>query len=753
MWLIAIMCAGFAQPPAVTIEAAVSDDLTSVHGIIIYDPSTLTDVQWVDALSTLPLPEDDRTERRTFSGKRRRGSIRYSETAPGTIVFESHLPERRFGDIGAWRKRALFANGTWYPQPLVDGRPPQLDWTVSVDLPAASLGVVSNRIGIEQVRWSGQSERVPLAVRQRWSLDVIEGGDHRVISVGPPGRRRHRRWQREPFHVRMKSLLSSDVVAVEAPLRRRMVRPAMGMVYISDRTWRLTPGLAQFHDASVIEAVAQSTAPGPDYQMRMLDGALRARSMDLPRADELLKYFRWNPVVDAVLNDRRMPFWSEIFRAAHHVDPLKDDLMERYAPHGPIGALADQIKAISPDIDSFETASQDAQVASMIIAWQAPYQQQDLVLTVNDDAIVVDRLTSAEAPPEVLEVSIDGRSEVRRLPAGPSQVSIALTEPPKRVIVDANQTIAQTDRAGDAWPRRSTVLAAAWIDSVNLTEGFFQGHASAWRRGKDDVRTTVYGWLQADQRDYPALTLGGIHRRGPAQDGLNRPHRFALTLTGGWTHPRFSPDERAVFSLRAGLGYTWDTRISALFPIRGHRISIGGSTGYTPADREPWGRAYLTAGGIVSPHPRVALVGRSSIAVAAGRSESQLLWLGGPGAGVSLRPGTAFGTHRAVAEGEVRWEVVRDASIPLAGIAWLSAVQVTAGSEWVSFQQTEADWAHLYGITVGASLVGDLLGAKPGLMGVTVGVPAWTRGLADAPEASTMPLERAQATIRIGQAL
>jgi len=312
------------------------------------------------------------------------------------------------------------------------------------------------------------------------------------------------------------------------------------------------------------------------------------------------------------------------------------------------------------------------------------------------------------------------------------------------VVLDPGRLIRQTSRRGDAWPPRFVWLWAAWIDSISITERYASGSATVWARGRDDTRNIWSLSGSIDQQDLPALSVGWLHRRGPLQDGLARPHRFSAWVTPAWSNPRFAEGDSTV---GGGVGYAWDTRVSALFPLRGQRLAITVSGGLAPEEGTTWAAVRTAAGGVVSPHPRWAFAGRVSAAAARGDTVQRLLWIGGPGVGVSLTPGAEIGDLRGVIQGEVRWAPIRHASLPLLGLAWLSEIQLTAGTEALTLRTTEGPWARGVGLTAGTAVVVDLLGAKPGMLGVTAGVPAWVEGVEAA-----KAWERPQITLRFGQA-
>lgn len=774
VWAWLSLAALAAEPealPRVVVEAEISEDLRTITGDLwIGDaPDGLT---LVDPLADLPVPPDDRTLLRTWRGRPRPGAVTWQPVEPGHWTFTTTLPRHRFGDLGTW-DRQLLANGAWYPQPLVHGTLPIARWDVTVTGPADAVVVVGDALaepadgtaegttdGVGDgptAWWGGTAERASLAVVRR--AQVVTDGDVSIVS-----RRPKRILRRQPAALLDRTGLGQRVVVVEAPLRRRLARPGPGLLYLSNRAWRLTPGLRTYHDRAVTRGLVEASIPAPAPFERALAASLATRLAPAADARGLLRWFSWNPVVDAILNDRRLPFWADVFGAPHPEDPLRDDLVERFAPHGPTEALAAQLAATT-DEEALRAAAgllSWGSTAELVVdaaagegrvqGWQHAYPDQDLTLSLADDGVRVSRVAPVDAPSEVLEVRIDGEIHREVLPPGPGEVHMATAGRPGRVVVDPRGLMRQTSRVGDSYPPRLVILGAAWIDTVNLTERFVSGHAIAWARGRDDNRNIAVASVTVDQQDLPGISLGWMHRRGPQQDGLSRPHRFGLYADAAWSNPAFADGDASVFTVSGTASYVWDTRISALFPLRGRMLGAWVTGGLAPTEDTRWGQAQVAGAGVVSPHPRWAIAGRLGAGIAAGDTRQRLLWLGGPSSAVSLTPGIEIGVARTAGRGELRWAPIRGASVPLLGAAWLSEIQLTAGAEAAWLRTVEGHDASVVGLTAGLAVVVDLLGANPALGGVTVGLPAHVSGVDDADGVAVDPWSRPQLTIRFGQA-
>ncbi len=172
-------------PPAagleIAIEAAVAEDLRSISGTLrVSEPLELA-----DPLALLPPAPDDRSTFRTWPGRPERGVITWEAAGEGTWRFTTTLP-RRYGGLGVLPHRGLWANGAWYPQPLVGGEVPVADWVVSVELPE----------GYEAIRFAWVEFTLPQGVvvrplvefdaRPQGTVGVVPG---RVVYLDPAAQR------------------------------------------------------------------------------------------------------------------------------------------------------------------------------------------------------------------------------------------------------------------------------------------------------------------------------------------------------------------------------------------------------------------------------------------------------------------------------------------------------------------------------------------------------------------------------------
>jgi len=230
----------------ITIDATVGDDLRTITGTMRWTG----DEPLVDPLALLPdPPPDDQVERRTWPGRPSRGEVAFDEPVDGVVVFSTVLPHR-YGAIG-WTSHGLFASGGWYPQP--DGLP-VAHFTVTVALPEGTTGALGDSVGTGPLFWEGDGERAPLAVVKRGRITPLESGevDIDLLTSGRP----REKFTKELLRVAVTLDTPLAGAVVETPLRRRLVQPAPGLLYVSDRAFRVTEGLRWIHRDAVARAFA-----------------------------------------------------------------------------------------------------------------------------------------------------------------------------------------------------------------------------------------------------------------------------------------------------------------------------------------------------------------------------------------------------------------------------------------------------------------------------------------------------------------
>ena len=224
-------------------------------------------------------------------------------------------------------------------------------------------------------------------------------------------------------------------------------------------------------------------------------------------------------------------------------------------------------------------------------------------------------------------------------------------------------------------------------------------------------------------------------------DGFRRQHQLRVGGSTSLLDPRFAETDGLKVAVDTNIGWSWDTRVSDLFPLSGHRLSATVTGGTIPGLGERWGGAYGGGTRLQELHPRWVAAGRATVAIARSNVPHRLLQLGGLGAMRSLpvlpacsasprtddTPCADLATERALAVAEMRWAPLRNLSVPMF-LLWGTELQLTAGVEAV-VAQVQGERVQAFGATAGVLGVGDMLGAEATAAGVVAGWPLAWEGL------------------------
>lgn len=709
----------------------VDPDLTVVRGRMWVDPSLGATL--VDPLPQLPEPVDDLRQIRTYPGRPNQGRITWSPDDDGWVTFEAALPNR-LGAIGATRF-GLFANGGWHPVVMVDEALPMLEWSATVSLPPDTGGVLNASWGRDRLEWTGRGERIGLAVVPGGRFTPVPGQSVVILSRRAARRVLVRELEREL------PLLPQPVdgVVVESPLRRRLVRHAPGLAFVSDRALRLTPGFRFAHREAVIRGVLAAWSPGATPQDRELAAAVAADAYQVERegngAAGLLGALSWIPWVNEILASQRTPFYAEILDRVHPGDPVRDDLAEILDPYAPGGVVVAQLDdRYGPGTANCVVRTRDGSCGvdpEWLAQWRQAYPDQDYRLTVDGNTVQVERDAPEGAVPEALVVAIDDDRTTLLMPPGTHVLE--LEDTPRKVRLDPDRHTAQRSRVRDSWPPRYDVTFSAWLDAVSVDPLRIFGSLATTLRRQYDTHNLLIASLNNSQADLVSIDLAYLRKEGPLLDGWLRPHRFRAAFGVSVFNPNFAEATGPV-GLDTALSWSHDTRVNIDFPLKGHRVSVVGRGGVIPATPDRWASLTLNAIGIASPHPRHAFAGRATAAWAWSTVPQRKLTLGGGNLmrSIPILPActdgetsdcTRLADGRVVAMGEYRVAALRNVSVPL-WLAWGSELQLAAGGEAV-LAGIEGDAMWSTGATLGIHAIGDLLGAEASDIGVTAAWPLW----------------------------
>ena len=725
------------------LRAQVSEDLGSVIGTLRW--SGPDGVSFADAVGALPTPSDDRTALRTWPGGPEQGSLRWQERQDEQgrhLLFELGLPDR-YGAVGRVPGRGLFLNGGWYPVPLdAAGRVLEAQWDVVVSLPADTVGALGAASGEGDLRWIGGGERVGLAVLPRGRIERLDTAKGQVVLVSGCGfTQARRRWLRRSLEASWPDGEALSLVVVDAPLMRRLVRPGPGLLFLSSRAFRLSPGLKHLHQGAVTRGLLEAglSQALPEHRSRDFVAAVLTAQVlaETPSAEGLLRWFSWLPQIDELLYSGSVPYVSEVMREPWPGDALADDLLEVLDPRLPGAVVAGRAAAMGEPV---------ALIAAELLAagpapeWLESAEHHDILqdykLVVTRDVagpqFRIQRDASSSAPEEPIVVAVDDERFVLDPLAGGDETVLILDGVPARVVLDPDGLLRQYDRANDRWPHRWTTVLSAFPTVWNLSSGRLEGYLALRFRRQHDTRWYYDSFVFRDEVDEIGARAAVGHSWGPLQDRRWRPYRLYVWGSGSVLDPDFRPTDRGRWAVDGGATLVWDTQVDWLFPLRGHRFTLGGHGGLVPGSPQRWGGLSVSASGVASPHPRLALAGQARLGRSWGEVEHRLQVLGGVDSLRSVPANLAVGQGKLVTRGELRVAPLRHISVPL-GFAWLDEVQISGGLESGLMSGTIVEpgygasptdgWVAALGWTAGSFVVVDVLGGQPALAGLVLAGP------------------------------
>ena len=689
-----------------------------VHGVITVDD----EVTWVDPLAALPQPEDDLTLQRTYPGAVSHGEVAFVDQGR-RVPFTTTLP-RRYGALGCMGGD-VWANGGWYPQPLVEGELPVADWTVRVE----AAGEVA--VNGPDSSWSGRAERVSLTVLPDGKRKEMDGVT--LLYRGPE------RPRRDAEVEALAQAAERELVVVEAPMFRRLARPGHDVLFLSDMAFRLWKPLYRYHRHATLVGIVQASSAWEDPWLREVEGAAVARELNLgDDALRLMRFGAWLPIIDQLMYSGRLSFHAEVFDETFPADPLDDDVAEMFSARIPGRVLATKLDDTYGPGTALAVAEQgwEAVDPAFVESWRVPYPEQDLRLEVDRQQLTITRDAPADAPAEPIPYTIDGERHVWDAPAGPGEHTQSL-DGLSRVALDPKGHVRQTSRLYDTWPTRWTATFAGGPETVNLSEGIFVGSALTVLRRQYDTHNTFHANAWTGERSRLAVGAGYSRRFGPLVDRRRRRHRIGTSVSAAWLNPDFRPTDDGLYAVEWSVGYSWDSRVAYHFPLRGQGVGVSADTGFVPGSGARWGSVGAGGAALWAPHPRTVLALRARGGLAFGDVEHRLFSLGGSSMMRGLAPGVVVGTDMALGALELRLQPLRNASIPLMWVYWLDELQLNGGLEAGTVGGESA-----LGWTAGFRTTMDGLGAVRWTWGLTVAQPVWTSFEADTP---------VQAYLRFGQ--
>jgi hypothetical protein len=297
----------------------------------------------------------------------------------------------------------------------------------------------------------------------------------------------------------------------------------------------------------------------------------------------------------------------------------------------------------------------------------------------------------------------------------------------------------------DRFPTRWTVVVSALPYELDLRDERISAYADVAFRRQYDTRWVYNLTAVTDHDDIVAFDAGVNRYFGPLKDRRARPYRLSLSAGPAFLDPDFRPTDGGNVALGAALTGVWDTRVEDLLPTSGHNVTIATTGGFVPSSDQRWSSLSVRALGLVPLAGRVTGAARVVGAVATGDVAHRLLTLGGTGDVQAIPTDAVVGDRKAGGAVELRWNAIRNASVPLP-LLWGSDMQLSAGIDQGVLLSDEELFSAL-GWTAGLFFAGDILGAQPAGIGVWVAGP-----LAWAPDELVEDRNDVQIYIRLSQA-
>ena len=715
-------------------------DLHSVRG----QARCAESLSWIAPLQGRPTPSDDLAILRSGPGWPEAGQMVVNGVADGAAVeaaevqFETVLP-RRYGDTGALRGQGLWANGSWMPVPRLAG--PQR-WHIDLTIPADAVAVLNGTTwgpfpAPATVAWEGVADRLSLAVlpASRAPISRLEFGEGTVTFVGMAA-------QRPNVQANVRALLDDAwpwpdpprLVVVSDRDRTRLATFGPGVVYLSDRAFRLSPGLSRFHGPAVRRALYAACVPS---QLSSWDAAflatLSAEAQPAPSVTRTLGWAAWNPIIDALLTDGTLPFYGDTFNLAHPdaSDPLlllsgrRDPRAAALQALDALGAasLAELTsRALSGPATTLRDVALDLGLDPVVVdSWGQPEAAEQNYSVVHHHGQAVEIHRDGGGTTESVIVEVDGVASTWLSPPSPSVLPVPAAT--TTVAVDPAAHQRDDDRSDNRFPSRWLPVVTGWVDEISPSQDSFVAWANVILRRQDDTRNLLLVGAQHNAQDLFSASVGYIRYLGPLVNRRARTQRLYLTGGPSLLDPGYRTTEAGAVALDVNAGYIFDSRSNATYAMHGRRLSLGFGGGSLLGTDLTWASGGATWVELIPVHPRHVIATRIRLGATSGTLEHRLLALGGADGVRAASEGDVLGNERLVANLEYRWAPVRDAALPLP-LAWLSEVQIVPGLEaGVVRRDDDGSTRTAVGADLGVYGVLDVLGARPTLVGGVIAVP------------------------------
>lgn len=663
-------------------------------------------------------------------------------TGAGVLAgrFTTAVP-RKYGTFGRHRG-VLTLNGGLRPLPvdrrdgvwLPDAAPPETAITLRLSgAPKAVVaGVTPGADGVyrTQARWLTVSVDRD---GRRWDIPV---GD--PLSSEPSGfivfhgrelYTGQKRWLRRAAENAWAVLQAagfeppSDVVIVEAPLRRKLVELGDGVILVSDRYLEVDRIFWRYHDVHLARALIAAAIEDRVRQLEdprdadfVLDGVswamvepyLRERWKNHINLRTFVENFRFIPQVDQLLETPAFPFADQVFDNPNIADPLQadirrfnrplrtgrmlfmelEDLVGRDSLQQAVRAWLGGDRRPFPQLLSERTG---VQAGPWFERWLGPVPRVNLRVAevrreradgLHVTTITVERQTlEGTAPPEPVEVRVESARPGKRgritlrwegdeatatwQVTTPYRLGAVKLDPRGRVL--ENDVYGLSVKKDNRAPRTVTLTGYGYFFAVN-TSGVLEAYGVAQLRPQYDLQHHVLARVFANQQTRVGGGLSYVHYFGQPRLGTYRRHRVVGSLDLQWLNPAFAPTD-APLLIEGRASWIYDDRTNAFSPTRGQRISVSAFVGKDIALQGDSRRSIAEAGFVgfdvqavklVRMHPWHVLALRGKLGLVTGNVVHRQFSLGGAADLRGTVAGFQVGNFRTLATAEWRHDFVKD---------------------------------------------------------------------------------------------
>ncbi|MCB0308116.1 MAG: BamA/TamA family outer membrane protein [Bdellovibrionales bacterium] len=271
------------------------------------------------------------------------------------------VPEK-YGAFG-WYKKQITLSGGWYPyipalndnQFMLHDFPPLAKWSIDIFSPNLNI-VLQGELYRQSSRThhvvAQNARQISVSLRPDFEKTIIFGRTHHIEMFIPSGERPTVKTSFEEFFVRwldyvekqseLEGLSAAKLVAVQAPIREALVRQGEGMLFVSDRAFKLIESLKQYHTVPIVTGLfyqlffnkVSNLENSHQYEtiLEMLSWYWTEKFMTDnqylyrdARNLKAVKLFSFLPVIDQLVYSPQFAFVDTFYDTIYPYDPVRDD--------------------------------------------------------------------------------------------------------------------------------------------------------------------------------------------------------------------------------------------------------------------------------------------------------------------------------------------------------------------------------------------------------------------------------------------